>query len=586
MEHRNRIILAAAVVAIVAVLAASYLIIPDDSHERRAHAFPDPIQDGDKDYPTAAEAQESYEKAIASLESSLSDASLGADAVKKAISDAEHSRDVLIDKFLWVSLDYNKDPSRMSTEYQAWSILASGAKDSFSAAVKGALSGPCAGTVEAALKDLGEDPEKYRGYDEHTPEEKALLQRQTELKAQYDAIKGTEYTATDAEGRTWTLKTVAESITLTDEERKLLTAEIYEAQCTDAAAVYVELVQVNNGYAKLRGYSDYVEYSYSEVYGRGYSASDVKSLTALAGQAFSLGKDGLALAGYTQERLRQETEWFYGLDADGLIENAAPFIRSLSQDHSDLLDYMLEYGLINICDDESRIRTAYSEDIITRGSAVIFLGTTGSGPNTMRSLVHEFGHSSNSCLTPNKTVCYDVAEIHSQGLESLYSASGLIGHGSENAFAAYKMSGFASTLSSSLVMTEFEIWAYETQAESGSLTAEQACEKFADILDGYGISYSLPYDQKYYWARVLHLFQYPNYYISYGTSVINAMEIYLDAIDDYGSAKEKYFSLLFQEGVEGYIPAVEKAGLSNALDAERSKEILDGIEEALKAMAS
>jgi len=64
------------------------------------------------------------------------------------------------------------------------------------------------------------------------------------------------------------------------------------------------------------------------------------------------------------------------------------------------------------------------------------------------------------------------------------------------------------------------------------------------------------------------------------------VEIFLDAIDDYGSAKEKYFSLLFQEGVEGYIPAVEKAGLSNALDAERSKEILDGIEEALKAMAS
>lgn len=586
MEQKNKALAIAAVIIIVAALAAAYVIIPDGSHEPRAHAFPQPIQDGDKDYPTAAEAQERYGKVIASLESSLSDSSLDVDAMKAAISDAEHSRDVLLDKFQWVSLDYNKDPSRMSSEYQAWSILASGLKDSFSATVKDALSGPCAGTVEAALKALGEDPEKYRGYDEDTPEEKALLQRQTELRAQYDTIIGTEYEVTDAEGRTWTLETVAESTTLTDEEKKVLIADIFAEQYTDTAEVYVELVQVNNGYAKLKGYSDYVEYSYNEVYGRGYSASDVKSLTALAGQAYSISKNGLALAGYTQGRLMQEMEWFYGLDADGLIENAAPFIRSLSQDHSDLLDYMLEYGLINICDDEGRIRTAYSEDIITRGSAVIFLGTTGSGPNTMRSLIHEFGHSSNSCLTPNKTVCYDVAEIHSQGLESLYSASGLIGHGSDNAFAVYKMSGFASTLSSSLVMTEFEIWAYETQAETGSLTVEQACEEFGDILDSYGISYSVPYDQKYYWAKVLHLFQYPNYYISYGTSVINAMEIYLDAIDDYDSAKEKYFSLLFQEGVEGYIPAVEKAGLSNALDAERSKEILDGIEEALKAMAS
>ncbi len=584
MEHKNRVVLAVAAIVIIAALVAAYAVLPGDSNERRAHAFPQPLQDGDKDYPTAAEAQESYGKVIASLESSLSDSSLDADAMKAAISDAEHSRDVLIDKYQWVSLDYNKAPSRMSSEYQAWSILFSSLNDSFFATVKGALAGPCAGTVEDALKALGEDPEKYRSYDEDTPEEKALLQRQTELKAEYDTIIGTEYKVTDAEGRIWTLKTVAESVTLTDEEKKALRADIYAEQYTDAAEVYVELVQANNGYAKLKGYGDYVEYTYKTVYGREYTASDAKSLTALAGKAYSLSQNGLALAGYTKERIKQETAWIYELDAGGLIENASPFIRSLSQDHSDLLDYMVKYGLINICEDEGRIRTAYSEDIITRGSAVIFLGTTGGGPNTMRSLIHEFGHSSNSCLTPNKTVCYDVAEIHSQGLESLYSASGLIGNGSEDAFSVYKMRGFASTLSSALVLTEFEIWAYETEAATGSLTADQVCEGFSDILDSYGIEYSVPYDQKYYWARVPHLFYYPSYYISYGTSVLNAMEIYLDAIEDFDSAKEKYFSLLFQEGVEGYAAAVEKAGLSNALDAERSSEILDGIEAALKAM--
>ncbi len=586
MQQKNKIVLAAAIVAIVAALAVAYALSPDGSHERRAHAFPQPIQDGDKDYPTAAEARGGYEKAMSSLESSLSDTSLSIDAMKEAISDAEHSRDVLIDKFQWVSLDYNKGPLRMSSEYQAWQVLVPDLKDSFSKAVKDALSGPCAGTVEAALKALGEDPEKYRGYGEMTPEEKALMQRQTELKARYYEIIGTEYKVVDAQGRTWTLKTVAESTALTDQEKKALAAEIYAEQYTDAAGVYVELVHVNNSYAELKGYSDYAAYSYEEVYGRGYSASDVAGLTALAGQAYDLSKNAYSLAGYTEERCNEETAWFYDLDAEGLIENATPFIRSMSQDHSDLLDYMLEYGLINICEDEGRIRTAYSEDIITRGAAVIYLGSTGRGPNTERSLIHEFGHSSNSCLTPNKTVCYDVAEIHSQGLESLYSASGLVGHGSDRAFALLKMKGFASVLWSALVMTEFEVWAYQTEAEAGPLTVEQACQKFDAILDSHGISYSAPYDQKYYWAQILHLFQFPHYYISYGTSVLNAMEIYLDAIDDFDSAKNEYLDLLYQEGVAGYAPAVEKAGLSNALDAGKSKEILDRMEEALKAMRS
>ncbi len=586
MDNKSKAIALAAVIVIAAALAAAYVLSPDDSHEKRAHAFPQPIEDGDKDYPTAAEAQEGYEKAMSSLEASLSDSSLDVDAMKKAISDAEHSRDALIDKSLWVSLDYNKSPSSMSSEYQAWQVLVPVLKDSFSKAVKDSLSGPCAGTVEAALKSMGEDPEEYRSYGEATPEENALLQRQTELKAQYYEIIGTDYKIVDAQGRTWTLKAVAESTTLTDEEKKVLTADIYAEKYTDTAGVYVELVHVNNEYAKLKGYSDYAAYAYKEVYGREYSASDVTGLTALAGQAYALYQSAYSLAGYTEERCNEETAWFYGLDADGLIENATPFIRSMSQDHSDLLDYMLEYGLINICEDEGRINTSYSENIITRGSAVIYVGGTGRGPNTERALIHEFGHASNSCLTPNRTVCYDVAEIHSQGLESLYSASGLVGHGSDRAFSIFKMRGFASVLWSALVYTEFEIWAYQTEAETGSLTAEQACQKFDDILDSHGISYSVPFDQKYCWARVLHLFQYPHYYISYGTSVLNAMEIYLDAIDDFDSAKETYLSLLYQEGVAGYGSAVEQAGLSNALDAERSAEILDGVREALKAMRS
>ena len=78
-----------------------------------------------------------------------------------------------------------------------------------------------------------------------------------------------------------------------------------------------------------------------------------------------------------------------------------------------------------------------------------------------------------------------------------------------------------------------------------------------------------------------HLFDSPHHYISYGTSVINAIELYLEAIDVYDGAKERYLSLTYQSGVHGYVPAVEQAGLTNAFDIEASSKILDRFWEAL-----
>lgn len=57
MEQKNKII--------VAALAAAYALSPGDSHRPGASAFPDLIQDGDRDYPPAAEVEVQYAEAMA-----------------------------------------------------------------------------------------------------------------------------------------------------------------------------------------------------------------------------------------------------------------------------------------------------------------------------------------------------------------------------------------------------------------------------------------------------------------------------------------------------------------------------------------
>ncbi len=59
---------------------------------------------------------------------------------------------------------------------------------------------------------------------------------------------------------------------------------------------------------------------------------------------------------------------------------------------------MNEYGLIHNCDEPGSFITAFSIDLVTRGSALICNGYLGFGDSVSSGLVHEFGHAANYCL--------------------------------------------------------------------------------------------------------------------------------------------------------------------------------------------
>ncbi len=581
MDSDIKAAIVAAVVIIVAAVVVTALLPHGDAPETEPRIFPDPIQDGDKDYTTAAAAQEEYGKALEALSASLSDSSLDARAMAGAMKEMAQVYYKIEDEFSWVCIDYNIDPEGMDEENQAWTNLESTMCDSYAIALKNALSGPCASTVEDAMELAGLDPETYRSYGEMTAEEKALIERETELVSEYNLIMTTEYEVVDSQGRTWTLDSVKESATLTDEEKTLLVAEIYEAQFSDAAAVYVDLVDVRNDYAEVKGYDNYAVYSYEKEFGRDYTVSDAKGFIDLVSRADSIYMDIWDITGYTFDEMRSDLSWMYDLEGAGLIDAVKPFIDSVSGDFARLLDYMTEYELIYNCDADGHIEDAFTGKLYTRGAAVIYNGYIGWGPFTETTIVHEFGHAANMCLNPNYSKCYDTSEIHSQGLEALYCTSGLVGNGSDGAMAVYVAREMLDSVCQSGIITDFEIWAYETEAETGTLTVDQALEKFQEILDETGVTFDREYDEKYEWASIPHLFSSPNYYISYGTSAINVIELYAEAVDDYVKAKADYLNLLYQEGIAGYVEAVEKAGLTNALDIEKSLKILDEFEETL-----
>ena len=136
------------------------------------------------------------------------------------------------------------------------------------------------------------------------------------------------------------------------------------------------------------------------------------------------------------------------------------------------------------------------------------------------------------------------------------------------------------------MLTELELYAYESEAATDSLTADQVCDKFQAILNRFGIQFNVGVDEKYIWMYFSNLFTHPNYYLSYGTSSVGTIELFVEATEDYDAAKEKYLNLLFQQGIYGYSGAMKEAGLTDAIDTEAAKAILEKCIVILKSMGA
>ena len=589
MNSRTGLIIPAiiAIVALAAVFALNPTMQDDDRDSGQAHTFPRPVEEEDRDYPPASVAEKSYNSELDALRSSLSDPTLDADAMAAAIRESKDVRNRMYEWYVWIYLDYYEKPAEFRDEYEAWSVLYYSIYNDYATVVKGSLSGPCADTVEKALALCDLNPDDYRSIGDTTQEETDLAQREADLLADYTALMTEDYKMT-YEGSTWTLDSIYGSDTLSDSRKAELATMLRNEQYHKAAEIYVDLVDVRNDIAVLHGYGNYTEYYYSEISGRDYTPAEARSFVDLVVPAFKLDMlSQNALLSDGPMSISNLT-WMYELEGNEIIDAVEPFIDSMGDEFERLLDYMIEYDLIDICDEDGRIRTSYSYKLEHSGGAVIYLGGEGEGMemNGPRVLILEFGHASADSLNPDPMGCIDVQEIYSQGLEVLYGTSGFDGNDSSDAICAYIIFMMSYNVFMAGMLTELELYAYETEAATDSLTADQVCCKFLEILDQFGIQFNVGFDEKYFWLDFSYLFTHPNGYIGYGTSAIGAIELFVEATEDYDAAKEKYLNLLFQQDIYGYSATVKEAGLTDAFDIEAAKAILEKCIAIMKSKGS
>ena len=580
MKRSNIKLATIAAIAIVAILVGSFILHgQDDGPHDDMRTFPTEMTDADRSYTSPEEATETFDAAMRDLDSVLNDGSSQPGDVAEATRNAFIAYNSLSQQRDFAHLDYCFDPSGMREEHLGWESALDDATDAFNSGIRDALNGEHSETVADVVGSFGKRTSEYLGYTDLTDEQRSLTDERSELISVYNDIISTDYTWTDPEGRTWTFDSAYDSTVLTDPEKMEICQNIHRLQMDDATGVYIDIVRVNNDLAETYGYHCYADMEYKVEYGREYSTKDAEMLFEDLGPALELRNELFEIIDGDETLSSDTLDRLAEMGGRDIIEAISPVIEDLGPEYKGYLDWMVRNGTIFLESVEGQLNMGYSTELaVNHGSLMYVVPGSWGVPMTV---THEFGHSANAGLNMFPSECYDVSEIHSQGLEALVMVNAERVFGEDaRALVASQMLKMLTSVNMGALRSDFELWAYETEAEGTELTVDTVNSAYARMAEEHGIdvdAYGL--GAGYSWQSVHHLFDVPMYYVSYVTSSMNALELFVMASEDYDGAVRTYLALTEQNDVHGYVQAVEMAGLSNMLDGRNVEAVMASVGE-------
>ena len=405
------------------------------------------------------------------------------------------------------------------------------AEDDFFLAMQRILHGPKGKVLEGQLKDLWID--WIETYIEESDELDALLQEENRLVQEYYSAVAEAEASADGDG------------------------DYYEKIDELCGPIFLDLVQVRDEIAEWNGYDNYYEYAF-DSYGRDYDPEDIETLARIA-------KEELVPFYYevydTWWNLPypESVEDFY--DEEEILETLEPYIAQIHPALSEAYSYLRRNKTYDIEWAYEKASTGYTDNLPAFRAAFIF-NSPYDNYQDYSDLVHEFGHYNAAFHDPTPaaymTSVLDVAEIHSQALELLITRYADELYGEDAPFmtidAVFRI---LSSVLSGCMYDEFQ----KTVYENTGMTLEEI-DDLAEILaydygmDGSGY-------ERYEWIDVSHNFDMPCYYVSYATSAVSALDIWVESLEDWDSAVDRYMQVTALPSDTGYMEAVKACGLMN-----------------------
>ena len=419
------------------------------------------------------------------------------------------------------------------------------ASDALCRALSEALSGPQGGALRALMPE--DEADDFLGYGGSSDEDFAALAKETSLIRQYYALPD-------------------------------------DGNFAGAAAeLYLQLAALRRGEAERAGFDSYPEYAYAVSFAREYVPEDMRRLQRVV-------KSYLAPL-YVRCVLALDEAELPWDDADvpsdtELLDAIGARIGGVSPELTEAFDFLRRNELYCIGGGDELLDMGYTTALSAYRSAFLFNKVT-TRFDAFQTTVHEFGHFNAFYHDPTPMLYQydnmDVSEIQSQALEMLFLPALqdlLAGDGSAGraVVALYALESMLGSIVDGCLYDEFEQTVYAepdmTVRELHALEQKLNAEYGLDAL----------YADDPYWVYIPHLFDSPCYYISYATSALPALEIWLRSLDDRAAAVDTYLTVSAARTDAWFLDVLYDNGLCDVTDRGDVVRLSEALETQVDAL--
>jgi len=442
-------------------------------------------------------------------------------------------------KLLDIKIYQNVNDQESYQERQYVQDLYMTAADELSLLVQDILASPCGGFLKRHLSAA--DMTHYTNYKQMPQEAHELANQELILKNQYMAAASQTFTA-QYEGKTWDEETLYAALEKEDITRETYTAvlqAITEKKNAVLGNIYMELVAVRQNIAKAAGYDNYAAYAYKEIYGRDYTPAQLREYFAAVKEAFV--PVASTLVSLNTLNMIEQTDsgdgiYFADYSGDVALDMIEPYIGQMSSELAEAFSYMREHGLYDTEASTTKSEAGFTTILNSYGAPFFFNAASGTIQD-FSTAIHEFGHYNHYYWHPagwnDESVGMDMAEIHSQGMELLFSHYYPQVFGEKASQANDYLLASLSQAMVSAIYSELELYVYTTQG----VTLSQINQEYSRLLREYSAQGGVADGA---WVSIPHLFVSPCYYISYPVAIGGAFSFWLTAQEDYFKAVDDY----------------------------------------------
>ena len=419
------------------------------------------------------------------------------------------------------------------------------------------------------LVDLFIIDEEFRESSNELRDKYELLSNQeNELILEYSRhTDDTFYVEYEGERYTWT--SLINNLTIGSDKLLEIEKLLYEKQNKTLGEIFLKLVKIRQQIAELYGYDNYTEYVYDYEYIRDYTSEDTDNIYSVVKKDFSeLYSSMNDIISYDIIDSGLYDEKF---DSKRVTELLAPFFMQAGGDIGENFSHITQHHLYDIEQSSSKLGHSYMNSIYDYNVPYIFINPNGTYED-LDSFLHEFGHANENYENPSLALydivgfSIDTSEMHSQGMQILFteSAEEILGEDEGKAFNERAIYNMIDSIVTGCLYDEFQKYAYKNP----DCTLDDLNQKFEQLAKEYGLYSSEEYVYINDWTYNSHNFTSPLYYITYATSAVPVLDMWIRSDGSKQYASDKYQDIVECNTYTSYKETCEKCGLSTIFDTE------------------